>query len=215
MPAERVERMFATIRGTMTMPAVPPTFERLRHGQRLRIGARDWCVLVGEGHSPEHACLYCEDEQLLLAGDQLLPRISSNVLVTDREPEADPLALWLASLDRLDRLAPDTLVLPSHHGVFRGLHARTGELRAHHDQQLELLRQRVRDQGPCSAFEALGHLFPRLRGPMDDLLALGEATAHLAWLRHAGEFERRLGEDGVHRYGLAPSSGSPRGSLTA
>lgn len=206
MPAERVERMFGTIRGSMAMPSVPPTFRRLRDGERLTIGPRRWRVVVGEGHSPEHACLYCDDEQILLAGDQLLPRISSNVLVTDREPDADPLALWLASLDRLDTLAPDTLVLPSHHGVFRGLPARTEELRAHHAQQLDLLRERVRDQGPCSAFEALGHLFPRLRGPMDDMLALGEATAHLAWLRHAGEFERRLGEDGVYRYAAVASA---------
>lgn len=202
MPAERVQRMFAGLRRDPFMPPMPGTFRRLRGGDVLDIGSRRWRVVIGEGHSPEHACLYSAEDRLLLAGDQLLPRITSNVLVTDTEPDANPLQLWFESLARLEQLAPGTLVLPSHHGVFRGLHARTRALRDHHEQQFEVLRGLVRDQGPCTAHEAMLALFPRLRGPVDDMLALGEATAHLSWLRHAGELMRVLDPDGVYRFGM-------------
>ena len=142
----------------------------------------------------------------MIAGDQLLPRISSNVLVTGIEPEANPLKLWLASLTRLEQLAPGTLVLPSHERVFRGLHPRTQELREHHEHQFVLLRAHLTEHASCSAFEAMLCLFPRLRGPVDDMLALGETIAHLSWLRYEGVLRRVLDEDGVYRFALAAPS---------
>lgn len=200
MPAEQVERMFAALRRDPFAPPLAGAFRRLRGGEILDIGSRRWRVIIGEGHSPEHACLYSAEDRILIAGDQLLPRISSNVLVTDAEPDANPLQLWFESLARLELLAPDTLVLPSHHDVFRGLHARTRELRDHHEQQFDVLRERIAAHGACSPFEAMLALFPRLRGPVDEMLALGEATAHLSWLWHAGELQRVLDPDGVHRF---------------
>jgi uncharacterized protein YdbL (DUF1318 family) len=134
---------------------------------------------------------------------QLLPRISSNVLVTGIEPEANPLKLWLESLTRLEHLAPGSLVLPSHERVFRGLHARTQELREHHEHQFALLRAYLTEHTSCTAFEAMQCLFPRLRGPVDDMLALGESIAHLSWLRYEGVLRRVLDEDGAHRFALA------------
>jgi glyoxylase-like metal-dependent hydrolase (beta-lactamase superfamily II) len=41
-------------------------------------------VVVGSGHSPEHACLYCPELGVLISGDQVLPRISSNISVFAR-----------------------------------------------------------------------------------------------------------------------------------
>lgn len=203
MPAERLERMFGGVRrGGLTLHA-PHAFRRLRAGDELAIGARRWHVVIGEGHSPEHACLYDADARLLLAGDQLLPRITSNVMVTDREPDANPLKLWLDSLDRLDQLASDTLVLPSHQEIFRGVHVRTQELREHHWQELDVVRGHLHEHGPCSAFEVMQVLFPKLRGPFDEIMALGETIAHLSWLCHAGEFTRALDAAGVYRYGSA------------
>jgi glyoxylase-like metal-dependent hydrolase (beta-lactamase superfamily II) len=170
----------------------------------LAVGPRRWQVLIGEGHSPEHACLWSAEDRLLIAGDQLLPRISSNVLVPAYEPESNPLQLWIDSLGRLERLPPDTLVLPSHQGVFRGLHARVAELREHHRHQLDALRLFVAEAGECTAFEAMQALFPRLRGAGDQMLALGETLAHLAWWLDDGALRRRLDDDGVHRYAVAP-----------
>lgn len=203
MQDEQIERMFAALRKDPFMPPVPPSYQRLREGQQLQIGARQWRVVIGEGHSPEHACLYCEEDHILIAGDQLLPRITSNVLVSPIEPEANPLQLWLQSLDRLDRLAQQTLVLPSHQNVFRGLHARVQELRAHHQQQFDLLCQTLAQHGPSTALALMQVQFPKRRHAADDLMAMGETIAHLSWLRHVGRVQRVLDEDGCHRFALA------------
>lgn len=203
MTEEHTGRMLAALRVDPFTPPVPPTYQRLREGDTLHIGGRDWEIVIGEGHSPEHACLYNARDRILLSGDQLLPRISSNVAVTAIEPEANPLQLWLESLTRLDRLAPDTLVLPSHQNVFRGLHARVEELRAHHQQQFDLLCTELEQRGSCTTAELLDVQFPKRRHPFDDLLGLGETVAHLSWLRHAGTVRRVLDDDGVYRFSLA------------
>jgi glyoxylase-like metal-dependent hydrolase (beta-lactamase superfamily II) len=203
LPAERAARLFDALRRDPFMPPRQGQYRRLRDGDVLLIGPRHWQVLIGEGHSPEHACLYCAEDRLLISGDQLLPRISSNVLVSSFEPEGNPLALWFRSLDRLDRCAPGTLVLPSHQNPFRGLHARVQELREHHRQQFDTLTHHLAAQGECTAFEAMGALFPRLRHAADDILALGETLAHLAWLREAGTLRQCVADDGTWRFGLA------------
>lgn len=213
--AEYVQKMFDSLRGDPFMAPAPPSFRRLRDGDELAIGARRWRVVIGEGHSPEHACLYDAEGLLLLAGDQLLPRITSNVMVTDIEPEADPLSLWLASLCRLEQLAPDTLVLPSHQEVFRGVHLRTRELAEHHHRQLDALRGHLREQGRATAFEMMQKLFPQRRGAFDDMMALGETIAHLSWLRHAGEAQRQLDEDGVYRFAMIVDDAGRRPSARA
>ncbi len=209
MPAERAQRVLQMLRNDPYMPPQLGQFRRLRAGDELTIGRRRWQVLVGEGHSPEHLCLYCAEERLLIGGDQLLPRITSNVLVTGFEPEADPIALFLASLDRLDRCAADTLVLPAHQSAFRGLHARTQELREHHRHQFDVVRRYVAEQGEVTAYETMQALFPHLRQAMDDLLALGETVAHLNALLVDGSLQRRIGRGGVWRYTPAPLRDEP------
>ena len=104
---------------------LPDSFRALGDAQRLLIGGREWIVVVGSGHSPEHALLYCPAAKLLISGDQVLPEISSNVSVQPLEPEADPLTDWLTTLQAIRARVPDdVLVLPSHGKPFRGLHAR-------------------------------------------------------------------------------------------
>jgi len=104
------------------VPAVPATHVRLMDGMPLRIGDRTWQCLSGLGHSPEHMALWCEADHLFISGDMLLPSISSNISVYNQEPEADPLAWFLQSLQQMQTLLPeDCLVLPSHGRPFRGV----------------------------------------------------------------------------------------------
>src|SRR5438874_8570354 len=115
------------------VPSVPASFQRLADGMRFEIGGREWRVIVGEGHAPELACLYCAETGVLISGDQVLPRISPNISVQPHEPDGDPLARYLVSLAKLrNALPPDILVLPSHNLPFRGLYPRIDELAAHH-----------------------------------------------------------------------------------
>ncbi len=123
------------------MPSVPSQFRRLREGDALQIGGRAWRVVTGFGHSAEHCALHCEADGVLISGDMVLPRISTNVSVFDIEPEGNPLALYLASLGRYETMAAGTLVLPSHGKPFRGLLTRIAQLRAHHEARLAEVRE--------------------------------------------------------------------------
>jgi len=183
---------------TKLVPAVPPSYVRIGDGDVIAIGARRWRVIVGHGHSVEHASLYCEHDRLLVSGDMLLPRISTNVAVFDVEPEADPLPRYLRSLDRLLPLPADTLVLPSHGPPFVGLHRRVMQQHRHHEARLaEVLAACAR---PASAAEIVPVLFARALDQHQLTFALGESLAHLHALWHAGRLERRCGDDGVLRF---------------
>jgi glyoxylase-like metal-dependent hydrolase (beta-lactamase superfamily II) len=181
------------------VPAIPATFHRLAAGDRLAIGGRDWRVIVGHGHAPEHASLYCESLGVLIAGDMLLPRISTNVSVFAANPEGDPLGLFLDSIARLTTLPADTLVLPSHGRPFRGLHARVAQLRTHHEERCADLLAACAAR-PHSAAELLPVLFGR---PIEDahqtMFAMGEAIAHLNHLEKRRRLERQI-ENGIIRY---------------
>ena len=172
------------------VPAVPATLVRLQHGQRVRIGARDWQCVRGLGHSPEHMALWCEDAAVFISGDMLLPSISSNISVYHQEPEADPLAWFLQSLEEMQALLPEqALVLPSHGRPFRGAHTRIAQLQAHHAERLAELRAACAEQ-PRTALEVLPVLFRRTLNAQQMTFAMGEAVAHLHALWHRGELQR-------------------------
>ena len=175
---------------------LPAAYARMRDGERLTIGGHDWRVVVGEGHSPEHACLWREHDGLVLCGDQILPRISSNVSVWPTEPDADPLGDWLASLERMKHILPeDALVLPSHGEPFRGAHTRLDALiRGHHTALKRLERTLAR---PCRAVDVFPALFARPVGSGVLGMATGESLAHLNYLLRQGRARRRRDADGV------------------
>lgn len=181
------------------VPAVPASYRRLREGMTVTIGGHDWRCIAGFGHAPEHIALYSESQGVLISGDMLLPKISTNVSVTDTEPEADSLGLFLDSLSRYEALPPDTLVLPSHGHPFVGIHARVQALRTHHEERLADIRQ-VCAERPSTAAELLPVLFKRTLDMHQTTFAMGEAVAHLNYLWHRGELRRQADDHGVWRF---------------
>jgi glyoxylase-like metal-dependent hydrolase (beta-lactamase superfamily II) len=179
---------------------VPVSQVRLRDGDTLRIGARTWRVVVGSGHSPEHACLVDEAGGLMISGDQVLPRITSNVSLNLSEPEADPLGEWLASIAKLKTLPDDLLVLPSHGEPFTGLHARLDALADGHADRLDALH--VHLATPRRAIDCFSVLFGREIGDGVYGMATGEALAHLRHLEVEGRAAREA-QGGVHWYRAA------------
>ena len=178
---------------------LPDSYRRMRDTEVFRIGEHDWRVVTGQGHSPDHACLWCEALGLLISGDQVLPRISSNVSVFPTEPEADPLTDWLTSLAKVKAVVPDSvLVLPAHNDPFRGLHARIDHLIAGHERGLERLEKKLAE--PKRAVEVFGALFARAIGPELLGMATGEALAHLNCLIGRGRVAREADAAGVHWY---------------
>ncbi len=166
----------------------------MREGDIIAIGGRDWTVWIGSGHTPEHVCLIDFAGKVMIAGDQVLPRITSNVSVTITEPQGDPLGEWLASIKKFRALPDDLLVLPAHGEPFYGLHARLDRLEEGHLTSLDRLHAHLAE-APRRAVDCFGVLFGRA---IDDSilgLATGEALAHLRHLEVTGRatFELREG----------------------
>jgi glyoxylase-like metal-dependent hydrolase (beta-lactamase superfamily II) len=179
--------------------ALPDTFRRLNDGDVVRIGDHDWQVVVGCGHSPEHASLWCPDLKLMISGDQVLPKISSNVSVFPTEPEADPLTDWLTSLAAIKARVPDdVLVLPAHNDPFHGLHARIDHLIGGHERGLSRLKQLIAE--PKRVVDVFHVLFRRrIDGGLLGL-ATGESLAHLNCLVARGEAVKETDSSGVDWY---------------
>jgi glyoxylase-like metal-dependent hydrolase (beta-lactamase superfamily II) len=173
--------------------------EFITEGDLIDIDGRDWRVISGNGHSPEHSCLYCEDLNTMISGDQSIARISSNVSVYPSNRHKDPLGDWLESCEKLrDSLPFDTLMLPAHQEPFRGNIERMQQLIDDHHAQLNRLRLAV--DAPISPVEARAVLFDRELNVIETLLATGETLAHLNYLMHRKEISLDYDAQGVARY---------------
>src|SRR5690606_13955033 len=184
------------------VPGMPDHFDRIADNDTVRIGDHDWQVIIGQGHSPEHASLYCDALQVFIAGDMVLPRISTNVSVSDMEPNADPLQLYLDSLDKYGFIPEDALILPSHGRPFKGVHVRIAQQRDHHAERLAEVREACA-ASPQSASDIVPIMFKRKLDLHQMTFALGEALAHLHTLYYRGELTRHTDDDAVIRFALA------------
>ena len=196
---EDIRRSFESRAGqNMGMPDMPAGFHCLQEGDVLTIGGHDWQILVGSGHSPEHACLYCAALKLLISGDQILPIITSNVSVHPTESEANPLKAWMESHDRFLKIPDDTFVLPAHNLPFYGVRERLRQLIGHHEDRMLAIEEHCVE--PAVAKDLLPVLFARKLDSRQMMMALGEAIAHLHLLMHRNRIERTLHEDGCYRF---------------
>jgi glyoxylase-like metal-dependent hydrolase (beta-lactamase superfamily II) len=183
------------------VPELPQSFDRMVAGDVEKAGDAAWRIVVGRGHSPEHASLYCAERGILISGDMLLPRISTNVSVSATEPDGNPLRRFLDSLEAFAELPEETLVLPSHGLPFRGIAVRIAQLRAHHDARLgELEAALEAASAPLCAADLVPVLFRRELDIQQRYFAMGEAIAHLNFLWRAGRAERHVVAAGTIRF---------------
>ncbi|MEN9866251.1 MAG: hypothetical protein RL748_1841 [Pseudomonadota bacterium] len=180
------------------VPEVPHQYRRLADQDRLAIGDQHWRIITGFGHSPEHVALYCDALEILISGDMVLPRISTNVSVFAIEPEGNPLRLYLDSLHKYDALPASTLVLPSHGKPFRGLATRIAQLRSHHDERLAEVLHACNQ--PRSAADIVPIMFRRELDAHQRSFAMGEAIAHLQLLYEREQLCLEVHDDSVLRY---------------
>lgn len=176
--------------------AMPLGFCRIKESDRIKIGGRNWTIRIGNGHAPEHATFWSDDDSLVIGGDQLLSTISPNIGVYATEPDADPLAEWLEACERLSEFACDgQLVLPGHKLPFTGLPVRMRQLIDNHHGALDRLQKEL--ETPHTAAECFGSLFKRKIGDAEYGLALVEAMAHVNHLYHLGRVSRTRRDDGA------------------
>ncbi len=178
---------------------LPPTFRRIVNGEVLKIGGREFSLIAGDGHAPEQIMLLSKSDNLFLAADQVLAKISPNVSVWAVDPFGDPLGLYLRSLRALKtQIAADVLVLPGHQLAFYGLHTRIDELMAHHDVRCNLILDACRKEAH-SAAELVPVLFPKALDPHQMSFAFSETQAHINYLLRRGDIGTALSPDGVER----------------
>lgn len=177
---------------------IPDQIIRMQDGDCLMLGGRSWRVIVSGGHADEHASLWCEEDRVLIAGDQVLERITPVIAVQYPMPEADPLTDYLDSLERFQVLSEDALILPSHGVPYRGLHTRLGELSRHHDERLEAALKLA--NSPVTSLEVSHKLFPRASRAGQGRLALAETIAHLHRLVKLDRLQRLNGDGKLLRY---------------
>jgi glyoxylase-like metal-dependent hydrolase (beta-lactamase superfamily II) len=167
---------------------LPQSYHRVRADDLVSIGQDRWRVIIGEGHAPEHVSLYCAERKVLIAGDQILPSITTNVSTWHIEPEFDAVGAFLKTCKTfLDILHPDTLILPSHRKPFYNVQHRLRQLAVHHAQRLNVVLDAIGAESCAGAL--IDVMFtPGLDGHQIGF-AMGEAIAHLNHLVTLGHLK--------------------------
>jgi len=179
---------------------VPASYHRIKHGDTLAVGGRDFRVLTGGGHALEQAMLYRPSEKLFFAADQVIARISPNVSVHPMEPDLDALGIYLRSLaDIKATVAPDVLVLPGHGLPFYGLHERIDALMAHHAARCAEIAAACRET-PLPVARILPHIFPRALDAHQTGFAFGEVLAHVNHMLAQARLRLEAGSSEIARY---------------
>jgi glyoxylase-like metal-dependent hydrolase (beta-lactamase superfamily II) len=181
------------------MSGLPAEIRDLDEGGTLAAGGLDWRVRRVGGHTDGQLVLEAPSAGLFIGGDQVLPRISSNIGVYPEQTDRAPLATYLSALERLAGELDDPQVLPSHGDVFVGLKTRIGQLQAHHAAMLERVLGLL-DATPRTAHELAGRLYRPGLDALNTVMALGEALAHLVHLADLGQARVVEGGDGLRRF---------------
>lgn len=159
------------------LPATTPVAAR-RDGETVAGGD----LLHAPGHTEGHLAIRFGDA--LFVGDAVLPTYTPNVGGSDTRA-TDPLADYLASLDRLE----------AHRGTFRPGHGRTltperfDVVREHHAERARRVVEQLRALGPATPWTVAEELFGELRG-VHVKFGAGEAAAHLRSLASLGYVDR-------------------------
>ena len=184
-PSEDAEDLVESRSGFIDLSTpLPGSLEEIRQGGTVRMGGRDWDVIVTAGHAFEHASFHCRESGLLIAGDHLLPKISPVIAVYEMLPNADPLGDFLASFPAFDGIADDALILPSHGLPYYGIRERIGELAEHHRLRLDATWELLRS--PQTGIALTRAMFPHIEGAANLGFALGETLAHVNHLMRKG-----------------------------
>jgi len=176
-----------------TADEIPARYNKLVKDQVLKIGNREWQVLIGAGHSPEMVMLYDKAGKLLITGDQLVSRITPNISVWAYDQEANPLKDFLFHSRNIPELVPnDVTILPGHGRPFDNFHERIGTYIPFHDKRLDKLRSGFNGE-PQNLYALMKVLYPRELTARDFVFAMGETHAHVNYLVGLGEIEKLPG----------------------
>lgn len=170
---------------------------RLRGGEVLTIGGREWEVLHTPGHSLGHICLWSARDRVLFSGDHLLPGVTPPVTF-ERGFDADPLRSYLDSLQLVADRDP-ALVLPGHGRPFQDVTRRIEAIQRNKLRRMAGIRALI-EENPSTVSEIADRLVAKAMMGFQRNMALSETLAHIACLRWSGVIERRTRPTGVYEW---------------
>lgn len=174
-------------------------------GEVLNTGVFNLDVIWTPGHSLGHICLWEGEHKILFSGDHILPMITPNISYHVQSGD-NPLGDFINSLNKLRNL-PAVQVLPAHEQIFTNLQERIEQIKEHHEQRKEEIRNAIR-QDPQNAWFISAQLTWNIPvpwdhfDPLDRRIAVTETIAHLEYMRWDGTVER-LVRDGIILYKVA------------
>lgn len=177
---------------------IPSQYKRLQNGNTFSMAGHEWAVRTAFGHSVEHACLICESLNLMIGGDQFLPKITPALVVAAGDLSASPLRDFLDSNRTFQDLPNDIRVLPSHNLPFAGLQTRIRQYERHHEHRL--MATLAACESPASCIEVARRIFSRPIEGRSMFFAVGETLSHLRYLEEDGSIMQQSGRDGIIRY---------------
>ncbi|MCM3746761.1 MBL fold metallo-hydrolase [Paenibacillus pasadenensis] len=193
MPEELLEQLGPHFASFTERVEPQPEVTYVAAGRQLEMGGEQWLLIDAPGHAGGALCLYSESSRTMIAGDQVLLRITPNIsLIPGPDEDPNPLRSYLTSLQQLSEYEVEA-VYPGHREPFRDLAGRAAEIAAHHERRLEHLLGLLRESGPASAFQLCELEFgSHLRRNIHNMrFAMSETLAHLAYLAAEGKAEER------------------------
>ncbi|MCH7788340.1 MAG: MBL fold metallo-hydrolase [Acidobacteria bacterium] len=161
---------------------LPEPTQRVSDGTVIELAGREWVSVHTPGHTADHLCLYDPGEKVMLSGDHVLPSITPHI--GGITPQQDPLAEFFNSLDRMHEFNDVELVLPAHGKLFSDLPGRADDIKEHHVERLDAIREIADEIGEADVNSYMQRLFrERSWGEM----AESETYAHLEHLRIMGD----------------------------
>jgi glyoxylase-like metal-dependent hydrolase (beta-lactamase superfamily II) len=171
---------------------------RLAEGDRIRAGGRSLRVVARPGHSTTDTLFVDDRDAFAFAGDHLLATISSNTEICAPDRARDGRARSrLRYLENLERTQAMPLArLLTGHGAPVTEHQRLvgARLRDHRRRCERILA--ILGDGPRTAFDIAGGLWPERTVRQQPLLVLWEVVGNLELLLAAGVVAERLGNAG-------------------
>ncbi len=173
----------------------PIPTSRLDDADRIKLARREFVAMHTPGHTVDHLCLFDPETGVMLCGDHVLPTITPHI--SGITTAKDPLKDFFNSLDRVAELEGVSLGLPAHGQPCADLRGRVKDIKRHHNERLDVLREASDQIGQGSVEQYMKELFKeRSWGSM----AESETFAHLEHLRQIGEASARRDDSGNLEY---------------
>lgn len=190
MPAEQAQDLKQHMIDFMKYISPLPPLTAIKPGEALSLAGEEAFIAIDTpGHCDGHLAFLGEKTGRLIAGDQILMKISPNVsLWPNFDPH--PLQSFITSLKELRQL-PISQVFPGHGPIFTEVKQRIDQLLDHHEERLQEVYDIVKTNGATTAYRICMQLFSHRQLDLHQLrFAMAEGLAHLIYLEEQGSVER-------------------------